>query len=148
MKPDVDLQKNVLHALALDPHVDESAVGVSVRHGIVTLDGIVESYGERDAAVAAAHRVPGVHDVANELIVRPGWHTAPSDSEVAEAVRDALAHVPSIPHERIQTTVCGRGRVTLEGTVPTPAQRDAAEAAALAVGGVELVSNLLEVEAA
>ncbi len=147
MKPDSDLQKTVMQALALDPHVDESAIGVSVRHGIVTLDGIVPTYAERDAAASVAHHVLSVQDVANEISVRPGWHTTPSDSEVAEAVRNALAETSTVPHERIQTTVSGRGHVILSGMVSTLQQRDDAEAAVRALYGVEIVTNLLEIAA-
>lgn len=145
MQPDSALQKAVMHALAEDPHVDESAIGVSVRHGIVRLDGTVATYAEREAAVRLAHRVPGVHDVANEIEVRPGWHMTPTDSEVAETVRNALATAPGVPHERIQSTVFGRGHVRLEGKVATARQRELAEAAIRSIPCVEIVTNVLEV---
>ena len=145
MRPDSNLQNKVMHALALDPHVDETAIGVSVRHGIVTLDGIVSSYGERDTATAVAHRVPGVLDVANELVVRPGRHAIPTDSELAEAVRNALAAAPTVPHEQIQTTVSGHGHVTLTGAVRTLRQLEAADAAVRRLRGVVLLTNSIAV---
>lgn len=146
MKPDTDLQAAVMQELALDPHIDESAIGVSVRHGIVTLDGVVGAYAERVAAETAAHRVTGVHDVANDIEVKPSWKTDPTDSEIAEAVRIALAASAYIPHEQIQCTVSQRGHVTLTGTVSTLQQRDDAEAAVRVLDGVAVVTNQLAVE--
>ena len=145
MKPDSDLQKRVMQALALDPHVDETAIGVSVRHGIVTLDGTLSSYGQRDTAAAVAHRVPGVLDVANDLVVRAAGHAIPTDSELAEAVRNALAAASTVPHERIQSTVTRRGHVTLSGTVPTRRQLEDADAAVRRLPGVVLLTNSIAV---
>ena len=67
MRPDADLQKLVMQSLASDPSIDETAIGVSVRHGVVTLGGFVASYDDTHHAAAIVHRLPGVFDVANDL---------------------------------------------------------------------------------
>jgi len=144
MRPDADLQHRVMHALMEAPNVDDTAVGVTVHHGVVTLTGIVASYAAKDAAGSVAHDVPGVLDLANDLEVRPDWQRRPSDTDIAEAVRIALAGAP-VRHEQIRSTIAGRGHVKLDGLVTTPTERALAETAVKRVDGVEIVTNLIEI---
>jgi osmotically-inducible protein OsmY len=143
MKPDSDLQSRVVTALVRDPRIDESSIGVSVHHGVVTLNGNVASYGVKAVVGEVVHAVHGVLDVANDLEVRPSWQRRPSDAEIAEAARNALAKALGERHAQIQTTVQGRGHVVLEGLAPR-VDRDLAERAVRAVDGVELVTNTIE----
>jgi hypothetical protein len=46
--------------------VEDTEVGVEVDQGVVTLTGTVASYAKKLAAKAAAHRVTGVLEVAND----------------------------------------------------------------------------------
>lgn len=146
MKSDSELQKSVIRELAWDTRVDEAAVGVSVHHGVVTLNGTVGSWAEKHAAEAAAHRVAGVLDVANDIEIKPSWSTRRSDADIAEVVRSALEWNVFVPHRRIQSTVCDGGHVTLTGTVATLLQRDDAERVVGSLEGVRLVTNQIAVE--
>jgi osmotically-inducible protein OsmY len=83
---------------------------------VVTLTGTISTHDKRTAAQEAAHRVARVRDVANDLVVGISGGLAKTDTELAHAVRRALAQDRDIPHERIATTVA-EGRVTLEGAV-------------------------------
>lgn len=145
-KTDAALQKSVIQELAWDTRIDETAIGVSVHHGVVTLNGVVGSWAEKHAAEDAAHRVADVLDVANDIEIKPSWSTRHNDAEVAAAVRHALEWDVFVP-DRIQSTVCDAGHVTLTGTVATLQQRDAAERAIRNLDGVRLVTNLILVEA-
>lgn len=145
-KTDAALQKSVIQELAWDTWIDETAIGVSVHGGVVTLNGVVGSWAEKHAAEDAAHRVAGVLDVANDIEINLSWSTRHSDADVAAAVRHALEWDVFVP-ERIQSTVCDAGHVTLTGTVATLQQRDAAERAIRNLDGVRLVTNLILVEA-
>jgi osmotically-inducible protein OsmY len=106
----------------------------------------VASYAEAHAAEAIAHRVPGVLDVANDLDIARGSESNPTDPEIAEAARNALASNSMTPHEQIQTTVAGHGHITLTGSVQTPREHEAAEAAVRHLQGVGLVTNQIVVE--
>lgn len=117
-KTDAQLQTEILAEMRCDDRVDATCIGVEVEHGIVTLTGRVPTYGERVAAVAAAHRVPGVLHVADELHVR-GIEEL-NDTDIAELVREAL-----LPGSRIHSTICD-AIVTLSGNVDAPAQREEA----------------------
>src|SRR6185503_21195005 len=89
MKTDYQLKTEVTRELACDVRIDETAIGVTVHHGVVALHGIVGDWAEKHAAEAAAHRVAGVLDVANEIEIKPSWNAARADADIAEAVRDA-----------------------------------------------------------
>jgi osmotically-inducible protein OsmY len=64
VKTDAHLIRDVMAELAWDPAVRSTDVGVTVRDGIVTLTGHVDTLAEKHAAAQAAQRVDGVHAVA------------------------------------------------------------------------------------
>jgi len=143
MIQDSRTQLAVLHELGRDGRVDETDIGVEVHDGIVTLTGTVDSYVKRLAAQEAAHRVPGVRDVANDVEVKIPGGLRKTDTEIAHSVREALEAATHVPDWRIRTTVT-RGRVTLEGRVDTWQEREAAERAIHLLAGVVGVANLID----
>jgi osmotically-inducible protein OsmY len=143
-KDDSQIQQEVLMELKWDTRVKAPEVGVSVDKGVVTLTGTVDSYGKKVAAEEAAHRVRGVLDVANDLEVRLTSGTLRTDTEIAHAVRHALAWSLLIPDERIHSTVSG-GLVTLEGEVDSIADRTEAANAIRHLAGVVGVMNRIAV---
>lgn len=147
MKTDAQLKTDVIRELAWDIHIDEAAIGVSAHHGVVTLNGTVESWADKHAAEEAAHRVVGVLDVANEIEIKPSWSGTRSDADIAEAVRGALTWNRLVPAPQIRSTVSDQGTVTLTGTVRTLAQRDEAERIVRDIAGVRYVANHIAVEA-
>lgn len=147
MKSDSQLQQDVLRELKWDPRVRETEVGVSVKQGTVTLSGIVDHYAKKIAAANAAHRVLGVRDVANDLVVKIPGVGSRTDPEIAESVRMALKWDEFVPEEQIQTTVSS-GVVTLDGTVSTWAQREDAARVVERISGVLGVVNNLVVKVA
>jgi osmotically-inducible protein OsmY len=144
MKSDVQIQQEVLRELRWDTRVDATEIGVTVHTGVVTLTGTVGSWAKRAAAEEAAHRVAGVHDVANGVQVKLPSSLERTDSEIAEAVRHALEWDVFVPDTRIQSTVSD-GRVTLGGTVDTAAEREDAERAVRNLAGVRGVVNKIRV---
>jgi len=144
-KTDSAIQKDVQHELEWDARVDSSDIGISVHEGVVSLTGAVNSWGKRLAAQDAAHRVPGVLDVVNDLEVKLIGCALRDDTDIAKAVRHALRFSVSVPDERIHCTVSG-GVVTLLGDVELLRERDDAEHAAAHVAGVREVDNEIEVK--
>jgi osmotically-inducible protein OsmY len=143
-KTDAQIQQAVLKELDWDPRVDETEVGVSVQHGVVTLSGTVTSWAKRLAAQEAAHRVAGVLDVANDIAVKIPGGRGRSDTEIAHAVRHALEWDVFVPDQDIQSTV-SNGRVTLTGTVGTVVEREDAARAVRNLIGVSGVDNQIAV---
>jgi osmotically-inducible protein OsmY len=140
LKSDVEIQKEVLEELRWDGRVLVTDIGVEVDKGIVTLTGTVNSYAKKAAAQEAAHKVRGVLDVANDIRVHIPSAGARTDTEVAQAIRQALEWNVFVPHERIQSTVAD-GHVTLSGTVEMWAQRDETYRTVAKLEGVKSVLN-------
>ena len=143
-KKDSDIQEAVLHELRWDTRVRQTDVGVTVDRGVVTLTGTVESWAKRVAAMQAAHRVAGVLDVANDIVVKPPGSSLRTDTDIAHAVRHALEWDVFVPDRQIRSTVSD-GWINLEGEVDYWSQREDAENAVRNLAGVHGVSNRIEV---
>jgi osmotically-inducible protein OsmY len=99
--------------------------------------------GKRHAAAEAAHRVRGVLNVANDIMVKTPGTPGRTDTEVARAVRNALVWDVFVPDKRIRSTVSD-GVVTLDGDVDTQAEVEDAERAVRNLAGVRAVMSLIE----
>jgi len=143
-KSDAQLKRDIEDELIWDTRVKEAEIGVELKDGIVTLTGTVDSWTERMAAQEAAHRVDGIHDVANDIRVRVVGARERTDTDIAKAVRHALQWDVLVPDERIESTV-SKGVVTLEGTVELWNQHDDASRAVRNLAGVGEVRNLIKV---
>jgi osmotically-inducible protein OsmY len=144
VKTDVQIQKDVLDELLWDTRIKATDVGVEVDKGVVTLTGKVPSYARKVAAREAAHRVAGVLDVVDDVEVHVPSTFQRSDTEIAQAVRNALLWDALVPEERIRTTV-SNGWVTLEGDVDRWSQRVEIEDSLHNLIGVRGITNLLVV---
>jgi osmotically-inducible protein OsmY len=146
-KMDTQIHHDVLEELKWDSRIDETEVGVQVASGVVTLNGTVPSWAKRLAAQEAARRVIGVLDVANDIIVKVPGGLARTDTEIAQAVRQALQWDVFVPDDKITCTVTD-GWVTLEGTVERTSERNDAERAVRNLTGVKVVVNRITVKPA
>ncbi|MEY4544019.1 MAG: hypothetical protein RL685_214 [Pseudomonadota bacterium] len=142
-KTDAELRETVVRELEQDGRI-EPGLDVAVEGGVVTLTGKSSSWAQRHAAQAAAHRVVGVFDVANDIQVTPSAGSRRSDTEIARAVRDTLEWDVFVDDQQVRSTV-SNGRVTLEGRVTLPREREDVAKAVRHLAGVVSVSNLIEV---
>jgi osmotically-inducible protein OsmY len=145
LKTEEQIQQDVLDELKWDPRVDATDIGVHVDWGIVTLTGAVGSYAKKLAAKNAAHRVAGVLDVVNNLLVDMPDSLKRKDQDIARAIRQALEWDVLVPEDRVHSTV-SQGWVTIEGEVDTRSQREDAEAAIERLAGVRGVTNQIVVK--
>lgn len=145
MKSAAQIQHDVLAELEWEPSLDASAIGVAVKHGVVTLAGTVESFADKLEAERIAKRVEGVRAVANELEVRLASNLRRTDADIAAAALDALRWRPKIPADRLQVTVSD-GWLTLEGDVDWWYQREEAACAVRGLAGVVGVSNQIALQ--
>ena len=146
-KDDAQLQREVLSELRWDTRIGGTDIGVAVTDGVVTLTGTVTNYAKKLAVQAAAHRVNGVLDVANDIEVKLSDDESRTDTEIAHAVRNALEWDVLVPDRNIESTV-SNGSVTLAGSVTSLRQRDDAERAVWNLAGVRGVHNQITVGAA
>lgn len=143
-KTDEDIRQDVLCQMDWDDRLTGHQLGVQVDNGIVTLGGTVDDWTQFAAAAEAAHRVTEVLDVANQIQVREAGVDAPTDSDLAVAVRRALEWNARLHGDGIRSTVAG-GVVTLDGVVRSLAQRAEAARAVRPLHGVRRVENRLRI---
>lgn len=145
MRPDRDLQHDVLAELKWEPSVNAAHIGVTAANGVVTLTGHVSTYMEKIAAERAAKRIYGVKAVADEVEVRLPGTVKHTDEDIAATCVGALAARSTVPNDKIKVIV-KRGWVTLEGEVEWQYQKEAAMNAVRDLYGVTGVSNSIIVK--
>lgn len=149
---DREIRKDIERRLETDVSVDEYLIDVEVEDGEVSLSGTVGSAAEKWDAHACAW-VKGTESVdIDGLDVEP-WaedemmrRTPPAltDSEIADAVRDAFVYDPRVFSFRPTVSVVN-GVVTLMGSVSSLSAKKAAEDTAMNTVGVRRVKNYLTV---
>lgn len=140
MKTDYQIQQDVLSEIKWEPLLHAAEIGVSVKDGVVTLSGILNSYSKKLIAEKAARRVAGVKAVAEDIAVRILPDSRKSDTELAAAVLNALKWHSIVQEDRIKIKV-EDGWVTLDGEAEWGFQKEAAESAVENLRGVNGVIN-------
>jgi osmotically-inducible protein OsmY len=139
MKSDADLQHDVQEELRWDPSIQAAQIGVSVKNGVVELDGHVDSVWHKYAAERAAMRVANVKAVASEIKVDPPSSAIRTDEDIARAVSNHIDWNYLVP-KTVQVQVTD-GCVTLQGAVEWQYQKEAAEKGLLPLIGVKGILN-------
>jgi osmotically-inducible protein OsmY len=138
---DVRLRDAIIRQLDWDPEVDDSAVGVAAKDGMVSLTGFIDSYAGKLAAERAVKRIRGVRAVANDIVVR--LKVDRTDADIAADAARALKLRPGVP-ESVQAAVHS-GHVTLTGKVEWLVQKEHAEETMRHIRGVRGVLNHIDV---
>ena len=147
MNTDSQLQSNVLDELKWRPSVDAAHIGVTAKHGVVTLTGQVAHYAEKTAAEEAAKGVYGVKGLANDIVVEIPGSDKHSDQDIATAALNAMKWDFEVPNDKIKVIV-NNGWVTLTGTVDWQYQKNAAVRCVRNLSGVTMVGNDIEIKPA
>ena len=145
MKSDIEIQKDVIEQLKWEPFLNAAQIGVAVKNGIVTLSGQVDAYSKKILAEKTTKKVSGVKAIAEDIQVGISPVYKKSDTEIAEAVVNALKWHTMIPDEKIKISV-EDGNVKLEGDVEWEYQRNQAKTAVENLTGVRFVTNLVAVK--
>jgi hypothetical protein len=145
MKSDMEIQKDVIEQLKWEPFLNAAQIGVAVKNGIVTLSGQVDAYSKKILAEKTTKKVAGVKAIAEDIQVGISPVYKKTDTEIAEAVVNALKWHTMIPDEKIKVSV-EDGNVKLEGDVEWEYQRNQAKTAIENLTGVRFVTNLVAVK--
>ena len=145
MKSDNQIQKDVMEQLKWEPFLNASEIGVAVKNSIVTLSGQFDSYSKKLAAENAAKKIAGVKAIAEDIqiVVFPAYNK--TDTEIAEAVLNALKWHTAVQEEKIKIEV-EDGNVMLDGEVEWEYQRNNVKSAIENLTGVRSVTNLIIVK--
>ena len=150
MKSAVDdsaLNAKVNSALIGDPVTKARQIDVEVSHGIVQLNGFVDSMAARSRAEELARGVEGVIEVRNNLEVAAADRavgTAVDDSMITAKIKAALVQDGTTKAHQINVTT-RQGVVQLSGFVDSDTAKAQAERLARNVKGVREVHNDLDV---
>jgi osmotically-inducible protein OsmY len=140
---DEQIRTDVIDELKWDPQVQANEIGVSVKDGVVTLTGWVDSYLKKWRAEEDVLRLAGVKAVANDIEVKLA--TERTDSDIAAAAVRSLEWDAGIPAGKITVSV-SKGWVTLKGDVEWQYHKLDAERVVRRLWGVKGVTNLIAVK--
>ena len=139
-----ELKHAILDALEAPGDVDVSHIGVIVEHGVVTLTGHVRSYADVARAEEIVRTVPGVHAIAEEIVVGVEPAQAHSDERIAADILKRFERHAHIPVQQLQVRVRDAW-VTVGGYVEALEQRDAIAEVLARVPDVQGVINQVDV---
>lgn len=152
-RSDAEIEQEVEQSLRWDVHIDDNLIAVSVSDGTVTLSGTVGSAAEKRLAVNTAWAA-GVRSVDDSNLLVGRWardeelrgekYVIKSESEVRQAIKDALLYDPRVNLFNVDVEVAGR-MATLRGVVDNLQAKRAAEQDARNTVGVNFVDNRLKV---
>jgi osmotically-inducible protein OsmY len=138
------LQIDVEQELRWEPSVHSEQIGVSVRNGVVELDGHVSSFYEKWGAERAASRVSNASAVASEIIVDIPVGDVRSDEDIAVNGNNQMEWNSLIP-DTVKLKVSD-GWVTINGTAEWQYQRDEAQRIFGSLLGVKGVTNEIQLK--
>jgi osmotically-inducible protein OsmY len=138
------LQTEVEQELRWEPSLQSEQIGVSVRNGVIELDGHVSSFYQKWGAERAAQRVSNSVAIASEIIVDIPVGDVRSDEDIAIAGTNQLEWNSLIP-DTVKLQVSD-GWVTIGGTVEWQYQRDEAQRIFGSLLGVKGLSYEIELK--
>ena len=146
MKNNADLQKDVQDAIKWEPLLNAAEIGVTVKDGVVTLTGVVDSYVKKSEAEDAAKNVAGVNAVVEKIQVKfDTTFGKKDDNEIASEVLNAFKWNWRVPNEKIKVKV-EQGWITLEGELKWNYEKEAASNAVKNLLGVIGVTNNIRIK--
>ena len=137
---DDDIAKRALSVLDLNVLVPPGAIQVKVQQGWLILIGEVRWNYQRTAAVADLRKLRGVTGITNDITIKPQVYAG----DISNRIEDALKRHAHLEAKDVRVQVQD-GRVTLEGKVPSWADRQTVERAAWAAPGVRRVEDHLRI---
>jgi osmotically-inducible protein OsmY len=128
-----------------DPQLNDvcTQIQASAKDGIITLSGLVDTYGKKMAAERAAQRIQGVKIVACDIEVDPDRKK--TDIEIGEAVGTALHWNNAVNKDQIKIIV-DDGWIYLDGTVDWDYERTFAQRSVENLIGVKGVTNNISIK--
>lgn len=146
MKTDTELYQDIKETLEFEPGIDPHSITYSTNNGVVTLNGMVRSYSEKQLVKLSIQRIKGVSVIANDLIVKYASSGAYSDTDIAYFVAKVLNwDATANPKNTIKATV-ENGVVTLTGQVEWYYQAYNSARGIRNLSGVVSVKNEIEIK--
>lgn len=138
-RSDEDIARAALDRIAWEASLPDDAIRVKVEGGWVTLSGEVGWNYERFNAEQVVHGLHGVVGVTNQVTIRPTVNVGEIDRDIGRALDRSWLDASTIRVSAVN------GKVTLQGTVHTPAEKRIAATTAWGARGTTDVENDLVV---
>ena len=139
---DKEIYSHLINAISEEPTLGPQDIRIEVKDAVVDIEGVVGSLSHKRLCGVFAWWVPGSVDVINSLEVEPPEED--TDDEISDALRVALEKDLIVDESAISVST-RNWVVTLSGTVKSDSQKEAAEADAWYVWGVNEVVNKIKV---
>jgi osmotically-inducible protein OsmY len=140
VRDDTDIARAALDAFAWNLNVPPDRVRLTVRKGLLTLEGEVDWQYQREAAFNTVAHLKGVLGVINSIAVRPTI----TPRQIKQKIESALQRTAARDASHIAVETVG-GKVILRGTVRSWTEREDAERAAWSAPGVNSVESYIEI---
>ena len=137
---DAELKTNIENQLQWNNSIDASDIKVTVKDGIITLEGSVGSYWKKQVAEDVAYSTYGTQSVDNKLSIVPTKDL--DDKKISNDVVSALNRNRNVDAETIDVKVAS-GVVTLSGIVPDHAiKAEVLKIASHSAGVIDIIDEL------
>jgi len=148
MKTNSELRKDVMEEISYTPELRSVAtdIGVAANDGVITLSGTVDSYWKKVTAEQATQKVSGVRVVASDIEVKIEGVGRRTDTDIAQAVKNALRWNSAVEADEIEVKV-DNGWVYLTGKADWLFQKESARRSVENLRGVMGVSNNITLKA-
>jgi osmotically-inducible protein OsmY len=111
---DSEIRSDVKKALSLNLNIDEEMINLSVKKGILTLEGSVDSFWKKELVESVSAGISGIVDIKNKLSIVPTKRI--KDKNIAEDIISAIDRNYKVQVEDVDVKVKD-GIVTLSGTL-------------------------------
>lgn len=136
---DEQLEEAVASVLNEDDAVADHYIDITVKEGVVFLQGTVANILARDRAEMLPRRIKGVRAVINKINVKPVYK---SDIQIKTTVKNRLSEDPHLTDSTLTVSV-SHGFVTLSGDAATLAEKKMAARIVKSVAGVVGIKNAI-----